>query len=101
MSLEEARTTAGAARERRAALVRALASGAVTIGDVGRDKRAGDVKVVVIAESVPGVGKVAARRTLDKLGVAPSTLWRQLSDAQRAALAEALRAAGSPPAGGP
>jgi hypothetical protein len=101
MPLEQARAAAAAARERRAALIRALASGAITVDDVGRDERAGDVKVVVIAESVPGVGKVVARRTLGTLGVAPSTLWRQLSEAQRAALAEALRAAGSPPAAGP
>jgi hypothetical protein len=94
MALEQARATAAAARERRAALVSALASGALAVGDVDHDKRAGDVKVVVIAESVPGIGKVAARRILSTLGVPPSALWRQLSAAQRAALAAALRDGG-------
>jgi hypothetical protein len=101
MPLEQARAAAEAARQRRASLVGALASGELALADVDDDDRAGEVKAVVIAEAVPGVGKVGARRALDALGVPPSARWGELSGQQRRGLVDALRADGARPAGGP
>jgi hypothetical protein len=101
MPLERARAVAEAARQRRASLVHALASGELAFADLDNDERAGEVKAVVIAESVPGVGKVRARRALDALGVPPSARWGELSGQQREELVDALRADGGRPAGGP
>ena len=98
MTLEGARAVASAARERRASLVRALASGELVPTDLDSDERAGDVKAVVIAESLPGVGKVRARRALDAIGVPGSTPWRALPSAQRHELVEVLTTDGGRPA---
>jgi hypothetical protein len=100
MPLEEARAIASAARARRVALLGALASGELAVEDLDADARAQDVKAVVIAESVPGVGKVQARRTLDALGVPGATLWGDIPRDRRAALVGALRADGARPADG-
>jgi hypothetical protein len=101
VSLERARGIAEAARQRRASLISALASGELALADVDDDDRASDVRVVVIAESVPGIGKVRARRALDALGVPPSTRWAELSQPQRRRLLEALTVDGGPPATAP
>jgi hypothetical protein len=100
VSLERARAVADAARQRRASLIDALASGALTLADLDGDERAGEVKAVVIAEAVPGAGKVRARRALDALGVPGSALWADLSHEQRHLLADALTADGGRPATG-
>ena len=100
-SLDRPRAVAEAARERRAALLEALASGELPVSRVGDDRRAAEVKALAIAEAVPGVGKVRARRALDAVGVVPSTLWGDLSPAQESALVDALTDGGAPPAGGP
>ena len=49
------------------------------------------VKVVVLAESVPGVGKVRARSVLDSLGIEHATRWGELG-CSRNALVAALTA---------
>lgn len=101
MPLDDARAAAAAARARRAALLAEVASGQLPPEHLDQDPRAADVKAVAIAETVPGVGKVRARRVLDGLGVAASALWGDLPARQRHALTEALTADGGPPAGGP
>ena len=101
MPLDDARAAAAAARERRAALLADVASGELAVGAIDADPRAAEVKAVVIAEAVPGVGKVRARRVLDGLGVPASALWGELPVGQRRELAEALTADGARPAGGP
>ena len=101
MPLEQARAVAAAARERRESLVRDLASGDLAPSRVEDDERAGEVKVVVIAEAVPGVGKVKARRLLDALGVPATTHWADVPMAQRRAVIEALTADGARPATAP
>jgi len=101
MSLERARSTAGHLRAERGDLVTALATGAVAPEVLGADARAAEVKVVVLAEAVPGVGKVAARRAMAGLGIPPGARWGELAPAQAQRLVEALRAAGAPPAAGP
>jgi hypothetical protein len=101
VSLERARAAAEAARQRRASLIAALASGQLALEDVDSDGRAAEVKAVVIAESVPGVGKVRARRALDGLGVPPSAQWGDLTARQRKDLVESLTDDGERPATAP
>ena len=52
------------------------------------------VKIVVLAEAVPGLGKVRARQVLDALAIAHGTRWGELGD-RRQHLIEALDAAAS------
>ncbi len=100
MPIDEARAVAEAARQRRASLIRDVASGDLAPADLDNDQRAGEVKAVVIAESVPGVGKVRARRALDALGVPASARWGELSNEQRHRLVHALTTDGARPADG-
>ncbi len=100
-SLDRPRAVAEAARQRRAALLEAVAAGNLPASRVGDDPRAAEVKALVIAEAVPGLGKVGARRALDAVGVVPSTLWGDLTPAQQSALVDALTGGGAPPATGP
>jgi len=99
--LEQARAVAAAARERRASLVRDLASGDLVPARLDDDERAGEVKVVVIAEAVPGVGKVGARRLLEARGISAATHWADVPTAERRGLVEALTADGARPATAP
>ena len=48
------------------------------------------MKVLAVLESLPGVGKVKARRTMDEVGIAESRRMRGLGDQQRAALLRAF-----------
>jgi ribosomal protein S13 len=43
----------------------------------------GKMKVVAVLESLPGVGKVKARRTMDDIGISESRRLRGLGDQQR------------------
>jgi hypothetical protein len=69
------------------------------------DPRAAAVKVVRLAEAVPGVGKVRSRRVLEQLGVPPEARWGELTPAAVLAVVRALAQAGAttpplPPTGG-
>ena len=101
MPLEQARAVAAAARQRRASLVGDLASGDLAPSRLEEDERVGEVKVVVIAEAVPGVGKVRARHLLQDLGIPATTHWADVPTAQRRALIDALTADGARPATAP
>jgi hypothetical protein len=74
--------TAQQMRLHRAWLVNEVASGAMTIDGVFAEQaaagRCDTVKVVVLAEKVPGVGKVRARRAMDDLGIAEDTRWGEV-----------------------
>lgn len=84
-------------RTHRQQLVDAVASGALPLADLigtgGSDHGAGGVKVVVLAQAVPGVGKVRSRRVLGALGIAEGARWAELSDAVASAVVMALAAA--------
>lgn len=48
----------------------------------------GKMKVLAVLESLPGVGKVRARRAMDDIGIADTRRVRGLGDQQRRALLE-------------
>ena len=48
------------------------------------------IKVLAVLESLPGVGKVSARRTMEEIGIAESRRIAGLGDRQRAELLKAF-----------
>ena len=54
------------------------------------DEVVGKTKVVAALESLPGVGKVKARRTMEEIGIAESRRLRGLGEQQRKALLAAF-----------
>ena len=79
------------------ALIESIRSGQATLAEVlggsgssRGDHASGFVYIVKLAESVPGVGKVRARRVLEAHGLGERTRVCEVSAATRAALIEAL-----------
>jgi signal recognition particle GTPase len=95
---EEQRTAALAkaaeARRARAELKEKLKMGSLTLKElldqVEGDDIIGKMKVVAVLESLPGVGKVKARRTMEEIGISETRRVRGLGDQQRAALLKAF-----------
>ncbi len=87
---EAALKKAAAARRQRAELREKLKMGSITLAEVleqgERDPVVGNTKVVVILESLPGLGKVKARRLMQQLGISESRRVQGLGKKQRAAL---------------
>lgn len=54
------------------------------------DELIAGIKVLAVLESLPGVGKVKARRTMDEVGIADTRRIRGLGDQQRKALLAAF-----------
>lgn len=54
------------------------------------DVNVGKLKVVSLLESLPGVGKVKARRLMEEIGIADNRRVQGLGAQQRAALLEQL-----------
>lgn len=54
------------------------------------DNNVGKLKVVSMLESLPGVGKVKARRVMDEIGIADNRRVQGLGTQQRAALLQQL-----------
>lgn len=54
------------------------------------DPNVGKLKVVALLESLPGVGKVKARRVMDDIGIADNRRVQGLGAQQRAALLDQL-----------
>ncbi len=54
------------------------------------DSNVGKLKVVSMLESLPGVGKVKARRVMEEIGIAPNRRVQGLGAQQRAALLDQL-----------
>ena len=81
---------AAEARRVRADLKDRLKMGSVTLTEVldqaTEDEIVGKTKVLAVLESLPGVGKVKARRLMEEIGIAESRRLRGLGDQQRAAL---------------
>lgn len=81
---------AAEARRQRAELKEKLKAGSVSLKDVldqaDRDDVVGKLKTVVVLESLPGVGKVRARRIMEQLDISENRRLRGLGSKQRAAL---------------
>ncbi|HEX2042690.1 MAG TPA: integration host factor, actinobacterial type [Acidimicrobiales bacterium] len=78
------------ARRQRAELKEKLKMGSVSLPELlaqaDGDEVIGKMKVVAVLESLPGVGKVRARRLMDELKIAESRRVRGLGAQQREAL---------------
>lgn len=78
----------------RAELKERLKQGSVGFADVielaEADEIVAKTKVLTILESLPGVGKVKARRLMKSIGISESRRLRGLGDQQRRSLLEAL-----------
>ncbi|MDT7727298.1 MAG: hypothetical protein QOI21_3874 [Actinomycetota bacterium] len=81
---------AAAARRIRAELKERLKRGGTTLVDVLKQAEdnevLGKMKVSALLEALPGVGKVRAQQTMERLEIAPSRRLRGLGDRQRKAL---------------
>ncbi|HEX9693748.1 MAG TPA: integration host factor, actinobacterial type [Actinomycetota bacterium] len=79
---------AAEARRKRAELKGQLKSGKLTLRDVlsRLDDTVGKMKVSTVLESLPGVGKVRARKIMEKLDISASRRIRGLGAKQRDAL---------------
>ena len=81
---------AAAARRQRAELKEKLKMGSLSLRDIldqgDRDDVIGKLKVVTVLESLPGVGKVRARRIMEELEISESRRLRGLGTKQREAL---------------
>jgi hypothetical protein len=81
---------AAAVRRERAAVKNRLKTGATTLPELlrsaERDDAVGKMKVSAVLESLPGVGKVGARKIMERLDIADSRRLRGLGAHQREAL---------------
>ena len=95
---EEARNAALAkaaqARKVRAELKERLKMRSVTLAEVltlaKTDETVAKTKVLVILESLPGLGKVKARKVLETVGIAETRRLQGLGEQQKAKLLELL-----------
>jgi hypothetical protein len=78
---------AAEARRARADLKEKLKMGSLTLKELldqsDADDIVGKMKVVAVLESLPGVGKVKARRTMEDIGISETRRVRGLGDQQR------------------
>jgi len=85
---------AAAARRERAELKEKLKMGSVNLRELLNLADAHEVvakmKVLAVLESLPGVGKVKARRTMEEIGISETRRVRGLGDQQRSKLLEAF-----------
>jgi hypothetical protein len=85
---------AAEARRARAEIKERLKMGSITLAELLEQADADDmvagIKVLAVLESLPGVGKVKARRTMDEVGIADTRRLRGLGDQQRKALLAAF-----------
>jgi hypothetical protein len=81
---------AAAARRQRAELKEKLKMGSTSLRELldsaGSDDVVGKMKVVTVLESLPGVGKVRARRLMEQLNISDARRVRGLGSQQRDAL---------------
>jgi hypothetical protein len=85
---------AAEARAARAELKEKLKMGSVTLSEALAQADSNDVigklKVVAMLESLPGVGKVKARRIMEDIGISESRRVRGLGPQQRLSLLDQL-----------
>ena len=86
---QQALEKAAEARRKRAELKAQLKSGNMSLATVlakDSDETVGKMKVSSVLESMPGVGKVRARKIMDEIGISESRRVRGLGAQQLAAL---------------
>jgi signal recognition particle GTPase len=85
---------AGIARRERAELKEKLKMGSVNLKELlalaEANEIVGKMKVLAVLESLPGVGKVKARRTMEDIGISETRRVRGLGDQQRSKLLDAF-----------
>lgn len=85
---------AAAARRVRAELKEKLKMGSLTLRELlqkaDSDEVVGKMKVLSVLESLPGLGKVKARRVMDEVGISETRRLHGLGDQQRKKLFERL-----------
>lgn len=83
---------AAEARTARAALKNKLKIGSMTLAEAlaSTESTVGKLKVVSMLESLPGVGKVKARKIMGDIGIADNRRVQGLGTQQKAALLEQL-----------
>jgi hypothetical protein len=85
---------AAEARRARAEIKERLKMGSITLSELLKQAETDDmvagIKVLAVLESLPGVGKVKARRTMDEVGIADTRRIRGLGDQQRKSLLAAF-----------
>ena len=85
---------AAEARRKRAEVKGELKSGKRTLSDILNEQGSdtvGKMKVSTVLESLPGVGKVRARKLMEKLDISASRRVRGLGAKQRSALLAWMR----------
>jgi hypothetical protein len=85
---------AAVARRTRAELKERLKMGSLNLSELltqaESDEIVAKMKVVAVLESLPGVGKVKARRTMEEIGISETRRIRGLGAQQREALLKAF-----------
>jgi signal recognition particle GTPase len=85
---------AAAARRLRAELKEKLKMGSLTLKELlaqaSHDEIVGKMKVIAVLESLPGLGKVKARRLMEDVGISETRRIQGLGDQQRKKLFERL-----------
>ena len=101
--VELARSRARWARRYRELLIEEVGGGRLDVAELLSHDRveplAGTIKVVVLLQALPGVGKVRARRALEQVGAAESIRVGALDPSQRAELARILAPPGDDASG--
>lgn len=87
---EQALKKAAEARAARAEVKNQLKMGTLTLATAlaSSDDSVGKLKVVSLLESLPGVGKIKARRIMDEIGIADNRRVQGLGAQQKQALLE-------------
>jgi hypothetical protein len=85
---------AAAARRQRAELKEKLKMGSLSFKELldqaERDEVVAKMKVLTVLESLPGLGKVKARRLMEEIGISESRRVQGLGDKQRRSLFDKL-----------
>ena len=85
---------AAAARRQRAELKEKLKMGSLTLKELldqgERDDVVGKMKVQAVLESLPGLGKVKARKLMEEIGISETRRVQGLGEQQRKKLFEKL-----------
>src|SRR5215204_4095921 len=91
---QQALAKAAEARRARAELKEKLKMGSLTLAELldraGDDVHIDKMKVLAVLESLPGVGKVKARRTMEEIGISDTRRVKGLGEQQRSKLLEAF-----------